>query len=374
MLCSKEESKILMFWGGPHDTIETRVTAMRGVQALRQEAKLYTAAVGAPGLIPLQYMLDRFMPLSLAEIMEDSIIEALSSTPAEKTIQKMTLSKFEIGNATPTLEAARVYDVEDAIAFDYDVRWESELEATVNVHTAFATVPVVLKNFSFQGSLRVILTPLIRSSPGYGAMLLSLSSVPKISLDARVLGGEIPFLQQEITAAIHKSLTDEWLWPRRNVVPSLTPGGTNPILNSHKILQLKLTDPLLQAEEALSSQQPLLKQVHDTRITIDEQEKAKMLQIKVEDREKKSKSSNSKMNHAAGLDAAIHFPEKMEESEKQNWWQNILQAIKLPQKEKDEEGFEVGKGVVEKNTNDRSNRVQFGLMQEIFRQISPKPA
>ena len=80
------------------------------------------------------------------------------------------------------------------------------------------------------------------------------------------------------------------------------------------------------------------------------------------------------MNHAAGLDAAIHFPEKMEESEKQNWWQNILQAIKLPQKEKDEEGFEVGKGVVEKNTNDRSNRVQFGLMQEIFRQISPKPA
>jgi hypothetical protein len=389
---------------------ETRETAARGVQALRQEAKLYTAAVGAPGLIPLQYMLDRFMPLSLANILEEAIKEALESMPQQKTIKKMTLSSFAVGGATPVLTAARVYDVENVIAFDYDVKWQSELEATVQVHTALASVPVVLKNFSFDGVVRVVLTPLTKTAPGYGAMLLSLPSTPKISLDVRVMGSEIPFLKQEITAALYKSITDEWLWPRRNVIPSMKSGGEQPILSQVELLHLKYTDPLLEAEETLRSQQPPLKSVRDGNDT---------LSIRVRD-----DSTKKPMNHVTGLDAAIYFPDDAEEKdgEERNWWQLIVQPFQLSKKSAESSALEetikmatndetrqrtsppkkrVDKkhhnlfqfgwlphikapsndktaekrpSSEEKDLTEHHNPIQFGWLQQFFQQKEPKPA
>jgi hypothetical protein len=398
---------------------ETRETAARGVQALRQEAKLYTAAVGAPGLIPLQYMLDRMMPLSLANILEEAIKEALKSMPQQNTIKKMTLSSFAVGGATPVLEAARVYDVENVIAFDYDVKWRSELEATVQVHTALAPVPVVLKNFSFDGVVRVVLTPLTKTAPGYGAMLLSLPSTPKISLDVRVMGSEIPFLKQEITTALYKSITDEWLWPRRNVIPSMKSGGEQPILSQVELLNLKYTDPLLEAEKTLRSQQPLLKSIHDGNDTLDENEKRNMVSIKVKD-----DSTKKPMNHVTGLDTAIHFPDDAEEKdgEERNWWQPIVQpfqstkksaesstleeTIKMATTDETRQKASPPKKCVDKNhqnlfqfgwlphikapSNDEAadknpsseekdltehhNPIQFGWFKQFFKQKEPKPA
>jgi hypothetical protein len=371
---------------------ETKETAARGVEALRQEAKIYSAAVGTPGLIPLQHMLDRMMPLSLANILEDSIKESLASMPKQKTIKKMTLSNFNVGDATPVLEAARVYDVQDAIAFDYDVKWKSQVEATVQVHTALARVPIVLKNFEFDGVVRVILTPLIKEAPGYGAMLLSLPDTPKISLDVRVLGGEVPFLKQEITSALYKSMQDEWLWPRRNIVPSMKDGGNTPILPQKVLANLRLTDPLLQAEEALRSEQPLLiKEVRDNPSMIDEKEKQKILNISVDNRGRstsqeskgKEKTKGSITNQTAGLDSTIHFPDEIDiEIEDTNWWQPILQSfhsLKSNHKKKEDgviisntpttdimaKAFseeEDGKFGEEKN----KNGLQFGWFQKVF--------
>lgn len=287
---------------------ETRQTAARGVEALRQEAKLYTAAVGAPGLIPLQYTLDRLMPLGLANILEESIKDSLRNMPKQKTIRKITLSSFEIGSVTPVLEAARVYDVENAIAFDYDVKWKSELEAAVKVHTALARVPVVLKNLSFTGVMRVVLTPLTKSPPGYGAMLLSFPTTPKISFDIRILGSEIPFLKQEMTAAIYKTIEDEWIWPKRNVFPSMKNGGQQPILSRQELLNLKSTDPLLEAQETLRAQQPMLKSVDDKNDTLEKKQKKNMLSIVMDDSE------------SVEMDAT-------EEKVTCNWWQHLVQLF-----------------------------------------------
>jgi hypothetical protein len=264
---------------------ETRRKAAEGVQALRQEAKLYAAAVGPPGLIPLQYMLDRLMPLSLSTILEDSIKESLSSIPRQKTIKKMTLSSFTAGGQPPILQAARVYDVENAIAFDYDVKWDSQLEATVQIYTAggLARVPVQLKQLQFEGVVRILLTPLVKTPPGYGAMLVSLPTPPKINLDVRVLGGQItrlPFLRTEITAAIQKAIADQLLWPRRVVIPTLA-DGKKPILTQKQLTALETSDPLLLAEEALASTQPILRKVHEKHT--DPNERKHMFQIFLND-------------------------------------------------------------------------------------------
>lgn len=248
---------------------ETRKTAAEGVQALREEAKLYAAAVGAPGLIPLQHIVDRLMPLSFSSILEDSIKDALSSLPSTSSIKKMTLSSFTAGNRAPILLAARVYDVDNAISFDYDIKWDSQLEATVQIYTAggLARVPVKIQHLAFEGVVRVILTPLTKAPPGYGAMLISLPTPPKINMDVSVLGGEVtklPFLKREITAAFQKALSDELLWPRRSVVPSML-GSKTAVLDAKKLAALESSDPLLLAEESLKAKQPMLRPIHDSK-------------------------------------------------------------------------------------------------------------
>jgi hypothetical protein len=242
--------------------VETRRTAAEGVQALRQEATMYKAAVGPAGLIPLQYIIDRLMPLSLAGILEESLKDSLSSMKSTSTIKRVTLSSFTAGTNAPVLEAARVYDVENAIAFDYDVHWDSQIEATMNVYTAggLARLPVTIKKLKFDGVVRVILSPLTKAAPGFGAILVSLPSAPKIGLDVRFAGGEVtklPWLRTELMSEIQKGIADELLWPQRVVIPSLE--NDRPILSARELKALETSDPLLVAEKALE-EKPMLRE------------------------------------------------------------------------------------------------------------------
>ena len=242
--------------------VETKRTAAEGVQALRQEATIYKAAVGPAGLIPLQYVIDRLMPLSLAGILEESLKDSLSSMKPTPTIKKVKLSSFTAGTNAPVLEAARVYDVENAIAFDYDVHWDSQIEATMNVYTAggLARLPVTIKKLKFDGVVRVILTPLTKTAPGFGAILVSLPSAPQIGLDVRFAGGEVtklPWLRTELMSGIQKGIADELLWPQRVVIPSLE--NDRPILSAMELKALETTDPLLVAEKALE-EKPMLRE------------------------------------------------------------------------------------------------------------------
>jgi hypothetical protein len=242
---------------------ETRRTAAEGVQALRQEATIYKAAVGPAGLIPLQYMIDQLMPLSLAGILEESLKDSLSSMKPTSTIKRVTLSSFTAGTKAPVLEAARVYDVENAIAFDYDVHWDSQIEATMNVYTAggLARLPVTIKKLKFDGVVRVILSPLTKTPPGFGAILVSLPSAPQIGLDVRFAGGEVtklPWLRTELMSGIQKGIADELLWPQRVVIPSLE-DNNRPILSARELKALESSDPLLVAEKALE-EKPMLRE------------------------------------------------------------------------------------------------------------------
>ena len=87
------------------------------------------------------------------------------------------------------------YDVgPEAMAFDVDVKWASATAVDLEVYptgTRGVVVPVVVRNVKFQGTLRVIMAPLVPDGPGYGALLVSLRDTPKIGLDVRVAGGEI---------------------------------------------------------------------------------------------------------------------------------------------------------------------------------------
>eukprot|EP00550_Attheya_septentrionalis_P009399 CAMPEP_0198296450 /NCGR_PEP_ID=MMETSP1449-20131203/32567_1 /TAXON_ID=420275 /ORGANISM="Attheya septentrionalis, Strain CCMP2084" /LENGTH=395 /DNA_ID=CAMNT_0043997071 /DNA_START=304 /DNA_END=1491 /DNA_ORIENTATION=- len=239
--------------------VETRRTAVEGVEAIRLEANLYAAVVGAPGLIPLQYAVDRLMPLSISAALEQSLRETLAGVK-NRNIKKITLSEFTAGSESPQLITARVYDLgADAMAFDCDVNWNSDVQAKINVITAggMARVPVSIRNVSFNGVVRIILSPLIKEQPGFGALLVSLPSLPKIGLDVRVAGGEItrvPWLRSELMAAIEKGMSEELLWPHRLVIPSMIPTTTSkprPILSKAELDGLFQSDPLLRAEHAV---------------------------------------------------------------------------------------------------------------------------
>lgn len=234
---------------------ETRRVAAEGVKAVRLETTLYAAAVGAPGLIPLQYVLDRLMPYSVSTMMEEALNEALDDVK-NRNIKRLKLTEFSAGTTAPQLESARLYDLgEEALAFDAKVHWNSELSAKIYLIAVggLARIPVTVQNVEFSGTVRVLLTPLSKTPPGYGAALVSLPSLPKINLDVRVAGGEItrvPWLKAELMNALQKGLSDELLWPRRVVVPTLSPNSNRPILSSAELHRLESQDALLFAEKA----------------------------------------------------------------------------------------------------------------------------
>lgn len=255
-LSAKKKWKWVFAWNVLKQQLsETRRTAAEGVQALQQEATLYTAVLGQPALIPVQYAIQKLMPYSLTTILEGALRDSLDTAKSSsKSIKKLTLSSFTAGARAPLLTGARIYDVEDAIAFDCDVQWKSQVEATVQLYTVggLARVPVSIKDVGFEGVVRIILTPLTKQPPGYGAMLLSLPTPPRVSLDVKILGGEVtklPFLRTEITSIFQKAITDQLLWPRRNVIPTMD--GRSAILDRQELLQLKSQDPLLEAEQNL---------------------------------------------------------------------------------------------------------------------------
>ena len=93
---------------------------------------------------------------------------------------------------------------------------------------------------------------------GYGAVLLSLAAPPTIGLDVRVAGGEVtrvPFFRDELVRTLQKSMVDEYLWPRRKVVPVDRPGTVGvPLLPPQELQALAYDDPLLSAERTLAAQ------------------------------------------------------------------------------------------------------------------------
>ena len=244
---------------------ETRKMAAQGVQAIRKQGNVYAAAVGAPGLIPLQYIIDRLLPFSIATQLQDGFKESLASLENKNHLRDLKLVSFSIGTTSPKLQAARIYDLgSDAMAFDCDVVWNSELEAGIKVYLAggLARLPVTVKNVQFNGVVRVVLTPLVKQPPGYGAALISFPCVPQLGLDVRVAGGEVtrvPWLRSELMSAIQKGISDEFLWPRRMVIPSLIEGTKKHILSKHELENLLESDPLLCAEKELA-EEPLLKE------------------------------------------------------------------------------------------------------------------
>lgn len=244
---------------------QTKKLAVEGVQAIREEGKLYSAAVGAPGLIPVQYLTNNLMPLT-STILQDAAKNALIDL-STKTFRKIVLNKFTAGKKPPTFKAARFFDVENSIAFDYDLEWNSELEAILQVYATpllgLARIPIKLKNLKFDGTVRIILTPIIDQAPGYGAMLLSFPSAPKINIDLEVFGGEItklPFLEKEIMNQIKKSVAEDMTWPRRSVIPSQIEINNSKrlALTAQELASLERSDPLLKAQERLEKEQPML--------------------------------------------------------------------------------------------------------------------
>jgi uncharacterized protein YbcI len=269
---SKKKPKGKLKWGNAWTVLkkqlaETKRTATEGFKAMRQEKTLYTALVGQQGLVPIQYAVAKLLPFSVTTVIENAIRDTLKNIKPSKVIKKMTLKNFSAGRVPPAFVAARAYDVENAIAIDFDVKWASEVEATFIVFAAggFAKFPVSIKDLKFSGVIRMILTPLTQEPPGYGALLVSFPTPPQLSLDVKILGGEVtkvPFLRREITSALQKSIQEELLWPRRNVVPMLDKGKQ--ILDRADLQKLARTDPFLELEQVLAkSNEPMVKDIRE---------------------------------------------------------------------------------------------------------------
>ena len=234
-----------------------RKAAVEGAEALRFEASLYAAAIGAPGLQPLQYVLDRALPRSLLPAMEGALTEALTAfESATPNVKRARLTSFALGPALPKLLSGRLYDVgPDTLAMDLDIEWHSHLAADIDLTAAplGARVPCQLRNLAFDGTVRVLVTNLSASSPGYGALLLSLPAPPRVGLDMLVAGGEltrVPWLRSGITKALQQAVSEELLWPRRVVVPA----GPPVPLSASQLESLKDNDPLRRAELMLAAQ------------------------------------------------------------------------------------------------------------------------
>ena len=247
--------------------VEARRTATDGFQAIKQEFRLYSAAVGQPGLVTLQYMMNLVAPLRLEEMMADALREGLREMAEDDFIRmrlrKLELRRFSTGGTPPQLLAARAYDLgPTAMGFDFDISWDSQLVAEIDATTTGvgARVPVSARNLRFNGPVRVIVTDLTPDAPGYGAVLLSLPSRPEVAIDCSVAYGEVtrvPWLRGELERYMQQHIASEYLWPRRVVAPAFREGTLNEtVLLEAQLEELTRDDPLLRAFAARDPNAP----------------------------------------------------------------------------------------------------------------------
>lgn len=193
-----------------------RQTAVQGVDAVKMEASQYAAIVGTPGLSTLQYVLDRLTPRTLVPYIEAAVSDALAGIE-NKNIRQLHLTRFAFGSSVPQLVSGRMFDLgPETLAMDLDVAWASDLQSEMQLVTkgVGARIPIIVRNLRFEGTVRLVMTQLQRTAPGFGAVLLSLPSVPEIGLDVKVAGGELtrlPWLRSEIQKVMQKSIEEEML-------------------------------------------------------------------------------------------------------------------------------------------------------------------
>jgi len=149
------------------------------------------------------------------------------------------------------------------VAFDVDVSWKSHVYAKLNVVTRHlgVKVPVTVRNATFDGTARIELTPLTETPPGWGALLISMPSIPKIGLRVEAVGSDItkvPWLKKEIMKGLQKSIENEFLWPKRLVLPSLTvPSNSKTVVPKSVLDGLATSDPLLTKETTVEEKEAL---------------------------------------------------------------------------------------------------------------------
>lgn len=255
--------------------VKARKAAAESVTALKLEQELYAAVVGQPGLVALQYAIDRLFKKSLGKIVEESVRGAVDDfdTSTISQVRKLATKAVKSGDVPPRLVAARVYDVgPDALAFDTDVVWESELAVDIDLYgkgrvLGLAKVPVSLRKIRFAGTLRVVVAPLTDVPPGYGALLISVVDKPAVALDVKVAGGKItsiPWLRSEIRKAILKGVEENLAWPKRLLVPATLPPraarGMPNVLDAKELAALLDHDPLMAAEQRLAETPALREQ------------------------------------------------------------------------------------------------------------------
>ena len=241
----------------------TKKAAADGVEAIKLEASMYSSVIGAPGLILTQTIVNTLTPKLFSNLAKENFANALADV-RNPNIKRITLEDFTPFQKTPTLTAARTYNLDDAIGLDLDVEWKSRIKATIKVTPNIGfTLPITIRNIGFDGVVRVVLTPLTEEPPGFGAILVSFPKAPNISLDISLSKMELtksPWLREELLKEIQKAVADQFLWPRRIIIPSmLPPVNLRPILSREVLNALMESDPLLDAERKMDENEVLRK-------------------------------------------------------------------------------------------------------------------
>ena len=223
----------------------------------------YSAAVGLPGLIPIQYIFDRIFPSTLTAPFEGAIQDAISDIARDSSqIKRLILKQFSMGDTAPRILEARLFDLgSNDMAFDLEMNWESNVRVDLKMKvTGWATdIPITLKNLRFEGPVRLIVLGLRPTEPGWEALLISLPRPPKIGFDLSVAGGlitQIPWLRYELEKMLDEAIAKEVLWPMRAVVSAPSPSKSKPLLNPLQVLSLMRDDPLLRRERELMASIP----------------------------------------------------------------------------------------------------------------------
>jgi hypothetical protein len=303
---------------------EVRRVFSESVDAIKKETQMYSAAVGVPGLIPIQYIFDRIFPSTLTAPFENALRDALEQTARDNSqIRKLTLKQFSMGDLAPRILEARLFDLGNRdMAFDLEMLWNSNARANLEmtVYSFGAKIPVTIQNLRFEGPVRLVLVGLRPDEPGWEALLISLPRPPQIGFDLKVAGGlitQIPWLRNELAKMLDNSIAQEVLWPRRAVVSAPTPMKFKPLLNPMQILSLMRDDPLLRMERDLMANIP-----DDFRSTLEasSQEDIPDFDIRQLNDTKKSGEDDTNSNSGGGT------PQPLPRRRRLRFWQRNQQA------------------------------------------------
>jgi Synaptotagmin-like mitochondrial-lipid-binding domain/C2 domain len=166
-----------------------------------------------------------FLREAIEKLISEVLTDALDAN-RPSVISTLSVERVFFGSRAPLVSGVRTYRMEEELRqllFDIDILLNGDdMDVMLAVGYSAASAKIQLTNMSFSGTLRIMLEPLMKSLPGFGAISISFVQKPILDFDLSALKVNImnlPGVSTWVSDAIKDGISASMVWPKKLVIP-----------------------------------------------------------------------------------------------------------------------------------------------------------